>query len=51
MKKDCGKELVTVLDSGEMSVESTIELDKRNDDIIGPHSQVQLVMARDIFAQ
>lgn len=43
------RERVTVLVYDEMSVEGTVELDKRNDDVIGPHSEMQLVMARGLF--
>ena len=45
------KEKVTILAYDEMSVEATYEYDKRNDDVIGPHSEMQLVMARGLFAK
>lgn len=45
------REKITVLVYDEMSVQSTTEYDRKNDEIIGPHSEMQVVMARGLFAQ
>jgi hypothetical protein len=43
-------EKVTVLNFDEMKVHSTHEFDKIRDEIIGPHSQMQVVMVRGLFS-
>ncbi|XP_062704502.1 transposable element P transposase [Aedes albopictus] len=45
------KEKMCVLVYDEMSVQSTAEYDKKNDEVIGPHSEMQVVMARGLFSQ
>lgn len=32
-----------------MKIQTAFEYDKKNDKIIGPHSQMQVIMVRDIF--
>ncbi|XP_058826819.1 uncharacterized protein LOC131686843 [Topomyia yanbarensis] len=45
------RERVVVLGFDEMSVNATVEHDKRNDDILGPHKELQVVSARGLFAK
>lgn len=45
------QEKVTVLGYDEMSVNGTIELDRRNDDVVGPHKELQVVSARGLFGK
>lgn len=44
------REKVVVLAYDEMSVNGTIEYDKRHDDIIGPHREMQVISARALFS-
>lgn len=45
------RDRVVVLAFDEMSVNKTIELDKRNDDVVGPHGEMQVVSARGLFSK
>lgn len=40
------RDRVVVLGYDEMSVSETVERDKRNDEIIGPHREMQVISAR-----
>lgn len=44
------REKAVVLAYDEMSVGETVERDKRNDDIVGPHKEMQVVSARGLFS-
>lgn len=44
------RERVVILGYDEMSVSETVERDKRNDDIVGPHKEMQVISARGLFA-
>jgi len=43
-------EKLTVLMFDEMKVFSTLEYDSRNDQVLGPYNQMQVIMARGIVA-
>lgn len=45
------REKMCVLVYDEMSVQSTSEYDKKNDEVIGPHTEMQVVIARGLFAK
>ena len=44
------REKVVVLAYDEMSVNETVERDRRNDVIVGPHKEMQIVSARGLFS-
>lgn len=44
-------EKVVILSFDEMKVDSLYEYDQKNDEVIGPHSYMQVVMARGLFKQ
>lgn len=44
-------EKVAVIDFDEVKVECVYEYDKTNDEIIGPHKQMQVIMVRGLFSQ
>lgn len=44
-------ERIVVLQFDEMKVKSVLEYDKKNDDIVGPHSYMQVVIARGLFSK
>lgn len=44
-------ERVTVVQFDEMKILSTYEYDKSNDEILGPHSQLQVLMVRGLFSK
>ncbi|XP_058815510.1 uncharacterized protein LOC131679016 [Topomyia yanbarensis] len=45
------RERVVVLGYDEVSVNGTVEYDKRNDSVIGPHKEMQVVSARGLFGK
>lgn len=45
------KERVTILEFDEMKVKKTLEYDVKNDEIVGPFSYMQVVMARGLFSK
>lgn len=44
-------EKLTVLMFDEVKISSTMEYDRLHDEVVGPHSQMQVVMARDIASK
>lgn len=44
-------EKTTVLSYDEMKIASTLEYDQKEDEVVGPHSYLQIVMARGLFAK
>lgn len=45
------RDLACILTFDEMSVHSMMEFDSAQDEIVGPHSHVQVIMARGLFAK
>lgn len=44
------REKVVILGYDEMSVSQTFERDRRNDEIVGPHNEMQVISARGLFS-
>lgn len=47
----CDLERVTILSFDEMKVYSMYEYDQKGDEVVGPHSYMQVVMARGLFSK